>query len=247
MLNGLPVELLYEIQLFSTSSELPLVSSRLYQIFRAAPPVYAATFLSEKISKDHGAHQLDAARVLTYALRYPICSDTVFDVLCQLPPVSNSSPGAILRPELPRRLFRTLSPKKTWKSRHRPLPFLRHLYKDPHILPDTNAYDGYALVKATVSGFTDLVEFLLDNGASPKMKDNLAALVAIRAKNLQMLKLLVEPKRDPLRRGKRKKMDDRMELTPAMAHAAAKSGANDILNWMVQEKGCKLEMRTLLI
>lgn len=107
--------------------------------------------------------------------------------------------------ELPRRLFRSLSPRSTtpWTAQDQPLPFLRYLFNHPHI-PTFNANysDGYALTRAVASGFVPLVRFLLDQGASPACKDGIAVHAAIRRRNLSLVKLLIEPDSNPIRAGK---------------------------------------------
>ena len=109
--------------------------------------------------------------------------------------------------ELPRRLFRNLSPRPLttgkrkrgdpypcgWTEHDDPLPFLRFLYAHPRIpRPYTDSWDGYALTKAVHVEFIPLVQFLLEQNASPEEKDGLAVMVAIRRKNLPLVRLLIE-------------------------------------------------------
>ena len=109
--------------------------------------------------------------------------------------------------ELPRRLFRNLSPRPLttgkrkrgdpypcgWTEHDDPLPFLRFLYSHPRIpRPYADSWDGYALTKAVHAEFIPLVQFLLGQDASPKEKDGLAVMVAIRRKNLPLVRLLIE-------------------------------------------------------
>lgn len=109
--------------------------------------------------------------------------------------------------ELPRRLFRNLSPRPMttgkrkrgdpfpcgWTEHDDPLPFLRFLYSHPRIpRPYADSWDGYALTKAVHAEFIPLVQFLLEQDASPKEKDGLAVMVAIRRKNLPLVRLLIE-------------------------------------------------------
>ena len=181
-------------------------------------------------------------------------------------------------PELPRRLFRSLSAQPTstsnpnirahcgrarsatgtgtrpWTERDHPLPFLRYLYSCPHIHPPAvNSHDGYALTKAVQSGFVALVRFLLDHGATPDWKDNLAVSIAIHRKDLRLVRMLVErvetglsPERKRTR-SKRRRLEDRLAVTPAMLRAAVKCKAQDIVEYFTREKGCIPDMQTLLM
>lgn len=44
---------------------------------------------------------------------------------------------------------------------------------------------------------------------------------------------------------KKRKMEDRVKVTPALLHTAVKHRATHIANWMMHEKGCMPEMSTL--
>jgi hypothetical protein len=161
-------------------------------------------------------------------------------------------------PELPRRLFKKFNSKaKQWlggtcidlwtKSDH-PLPFLSHLYSsDRFPPPDVNAHDGYALTKAAHAGFIPLVQFLLEHGASPKCRDALAVTVAIRRKRLSLVRMLIEPDTSAAAfgKGKRRRVVDRVEVSARMLQVAVECGADDIAQWMVVEKGCTPNVKTL--
>lgn len=173
--------------------------------------------------------------------------------------------------ELPRRLFRNLTalssvsaPLKSthWKDRSQPLPFLRHLFgRTTPLIPqeklriDSNAFDGYALIRAVHCQFAPLVQFLLDHGASPLMKGGLAVIVAIRNKDLAMTKLLIERSEQLQQssspksaagpatqsnggRGKKRKLEDRVSVTPEMLKAAIQCDARAIVEYLMDEKGC---------
>lgn len=183
-------------------------------------------------------------------LRYPICSKDVLEAYFRRDPgVTRSAP------ELPRRLFRALVRKSTdWSDRDPPLPFLRYLYACPHLRPpNANSHDGYALTKAVQVGFVPLVRFLLDHGATPAQKNNLPIIIAIHRKDLGLVRMLVERtdtgkssskgKAD----GKRRKLEDRVEITPEMLRAAVKCKAQDIVEYLTREKGCIPDMQTLLL
>ncbi|KAF8556196.1 hypothetical protein OG21DRAFT_692766 [Imleria badia] len=243
----LPVELLYEIQLFATSHTLLQTCKALHRIFTSSPPSYRAQYLVactdlSRIPKD---------AVLTKMLRFPICTKDVLEAYFRRrDPGEQRSP-----PELPRRLFRALVRTSTgdWSDRDPPLPFLRYLYACPHLRPpNANSHDGYALTKAVQVGFIPLVRFLLDHGATPAWKSNLPIISAIHRKDLGLVRMLVErmdtAKSSPKGKGngKRRKLEDRVEVTPEMLRAAVKCKAQDIVEYLTREKGCISDMRTLL-
>ncbi|KAG8213227.1 hypothetical protein J3R82DRAFT_11693 [Butyriboletus roseoflavus] len=246
-LTTLPVELLYEIQLFATSDTLPQTCKALYGIFTSSPPSYRAQYLvactdPSRIRKDG---------VLTKMLLYRICTKDVLEVYfrTRIPGETESAP------ELPRRLFRALVRRSTdWSDRDPPLPFLRYLYTCPHLHPpNTNSHDGYALTKAVQVGFIPLVRFLLDHGATPAWKHNLAITIAIHRKDLGLVRMLVErmdrgtSSSKGEANGKRRKLEDRVEVTPEMVKAAIKCKAQDIVEYLTMEKGCIPDMQSLLL
>jgi len=243
----LPVELLYEIQLYATSHTLLQTCKALHGIFVASPPYYRAEYLiacadSPRIHEDI---------VLTKMLRYPICTKDVLEAYFR-----RRDPGATRSaPELPRRLFRALVRKSTdWSDQEPPLPFLRYLYACPHLCPpNANSHDGYALTKAVQVGFVPLVRFLLAHGATPARKNNLPIIIAIHRKDLGLVRMLVE-RTDTGKSsskgkagGKRRRLEDRVDVTPGMLRAAVKCKAQDIVEYLTKEKGCIPDMQTLLL
>ncbi|PCH42238.1 hypothetical protein WOLCODRAFT_132263 [Wolfiporia cocos MD-104 SS10] len=294
-LDTLPIEILYEIHHYAASQELPLVCRHLYAVFKFAPSSVHAEYLLRR------CHTGNPASLISLVLRYPLCTQSVIEAILRSPACPPSVQKDRQLPlELPRRLFRTLAPRPSgtplhnrhrrqsregWSENDHPLPFLRYLYDHPRFpAPDTNAHDGYALTRAVHAGFMPLVRFLLENGASPAYKDGLAVMVAIRQKDLSMVRLLIE--RDGRQRvgataerrgkadadteprgiaamdaelarkrggaqaqgaisAKKRRLEDRMTATPAMLKMAVKSGAQDIANYLVQEKGCVPDMRTI--
>jgi len=120
----------------------------------------------------------------------------------------------------------------------------------PH--PNINAHDGYALTKAVHAKFLPLIQFLLNHGADPQYKDCLAIRVAIRQRDLALVKLLIErdessyePGGGRTGRRKRRKLEDRVEINRAMLRAAVKCDARDIVDYLTREKGCVPDMQTL--
>ncbi|TRM65010.1 hypothetical protein BD626DRAFT_455121 [Schizophyllum amplum] len=240
-MDTLPVELLYEIQLFSLSPCLPLACRRLHAVFKSAPPSFQAQYLLARACSPRDSE------ILTRALRYPVCSEAVLDIICKSPILVRIQQHP---PELPKRLFRVLHPaKRKWTDRHHPLPYLRHMMTRLPVPPDCNAHQGYALTRAVHAQFMPLVAFLLDHGASPKQKDGMAVSVAIRQKNLSLVKQLIEREAcvQGAQRGKRRRMEDRMQVTKEMLRVAVKSDARDIVEYLTREKGCVPDMQTLMM
>jgi hypothetical protein len=151
-------------------------------------------------------------------------------------------------PELPRRLFRQLS-----TSGSEALPHLHFLYTSsaPQLSrrrPDIDSHDGYPLARAVSAGAVPLVRFLLDHGASPRRRGALAVRMAIKRRDLSLVRLLVEPPDAPpdeRRTGKRRKLADRVKVTSEMLRLAVMCGAQDIAEYLMNEKGCVPDLRTL--
>jgi hypothetical protein len=96
---------------------------------------------------------------------------------------------------------------------------------------------------------------LLELGASPVCKEEMAVKVAIRQRDLKTVKMLVE--RDGLvptftnrevqkpQKGKRRRLEDRVEVNQSMLKLAVKCNAKDIIDYLVWEKGVVPDMQTL--
>jgi len=95
------------------------------------------------------------------------------------------------------------------------------------------------------------VQLLLEHGASPARKGGLAVLVAIRQKSLPLVRLLIERgeadggKGNGRNKNKRRRLEDRIQVTPEMLKAAVKAKARDIAEYFMQEKGCVPDIQTL--
>ncbi|KAG9315072.1 hypothetical protein JVU11DRAFT_4184 [Chiua virens] len=272
----LPIELLYEIHLFSTSPTLPQTCKTLHAIFASSPFSYRAQYLIACTESKSTHIRQDA--VLTTILRYPVCTQDVLEAYFRRRDPRDMQMTAL---DLPRRLFRALVPRESrpcprspsdndssrasrtthmpvdpagWSDSDPPLPFLRYLYTYPHLrAPNANAHGGYALTKAVKVGFVPLVRFLLDHGATPAWKGNLSVLIAIHRRDLELVRMLVErmdmdtsPSRKKSTR-KRRKLEDRVEVTPEMLRTAVKYKAQDIVEYLTREKGCVPDMQTLLL
>lgn len=227
---------------------LPQACKALHSIFRSSPPSYRAQYLVACTNTSYIHKDI----VLTKILRYPICTKDVLEAYFRRSGAAKTQSA----PKLPRRLFRALVRKSArgWSDGDSPLPFLRYLYTCPHLPPpDANSDDGYALTKAVLAGFIPLVRFLLDHGATPACKGNLPITVAIHRKDLGLVRMLVE-RMDTGRsssgresNGKRRKLEDRVEVTPEMLRIAVKCKAQDIVEYLTKEKGCVPDMQTLLL
>lgn len=153
------------------------------------------------------------------------------------------------------------------------MPFLRYIYAHPHIPPpNANCWDGYALTRAVASGFVPLVQFLLEQGASPACKGGIAVIAAIRRKNLPLVRLLIEPDTSPVvpvravkedaarnigkrareeevamvKRGpKKRRMEDRVAVSQEMLRTAVACDARDIVKYFMEEKSCMPDMQTV--
>ncbi|KAJ2921327.1 hypothetical protein H1R20_g15770, partial [Candolleomyces eurysporus] len=214
--------------------------------------------------------------MLTRALRYPSCSIDVLEAFRLLvkrnkesfPETDLQDDGTPLEatPEkeekdakrrlfdLPRRLFRNLDKRPKWTDNDAPLPYLRHLFDtfkdddDVGLRPDANANQGYALTKAVHIRFIPLVRFLLEHGASPEPKDCLAIIVAIRQKNLALVKMLIERQESPSGPSsskKRRRLEDRVKPDVKMLKEAVRCKARDITEYLYHEKGVVPDMTTL--
>ncbi|EDR08526.1 uncharacterized protein LACBIDRAFT_249631 [Laccaria bicolor S238N-H82] len=240
----LPIELLYELQLWALSPSLPRVSRRLFHVFKSASPHFHAQYILSRVCSP------DLSVIYTRALRYPLCSEGVLKSIQEL--LEGHEHSCTSSCELPRRLFRTLIPRKDiseWKRDDPPLPLLRYLYDTPGIPPpDINSHSGYALTRAVHARCIPVVRFLLDLGASPAYKKNLAVIVAIRQKDLTLVKMLVEREdKASLNKGtaKKRKLEDRVLLDSRMLKIALERDAMDIVEYMTQEKGLIPDIQTL--
>lgn len=242
-------------------------------MFTYAPASLQAEYIVTKYAESLSQNPQLNPGLVTKALRYPICSQDVLEAIFRLPQCPSDIEHS--RVELPRRLFRSIGPRVTppWSSDDHPLPFLRHLYQHARIpKPHVDSWDGYPLTKAVASRHIPLVRFLLDQGASPALKSGIAVHVAIRLKDLALVKLLIEPSdfaaasgaeasgatsaRVEIRRRKqleaegkntkkRRKLEDRVEVTQEMLQTAVACNARDIVEYFMQDKACMPDVHTV--
>jgi hypothetical protein len=114
--------------------------------------------------------------------------------------------------------------------------------------PDADSHDGYALAHAVSAGAVPLVRFLLDHGASPHRKNALAIKLAIKRRDLALVCLLIEPPDvcpEERRRGKRRKLSDRIQVDSEMLRLAVTCGAQDIAEYLMKEKRCVPDLETI--
>lgn len=132
--------------------------------------------------------------------------------------------------QLPRRLFRPkpapgdqqTHPLITWLFEHWEFPLKKQGY--------------YPLARSVINQNYELVEFLLRHGADPNKKEAFALTAAIEKKDLRMIRLLVEPA-DDASPGKRRRLRDRITITPTHVQHALSHGSPDIVDYFVHEKG----------
>ncbi|KIP08251.1 hypothetical protein PHLGIDRAFT_69767, partial [Phlebiopsis gigantea 11061_1 CR5-6] len=239
-------QLLYEVYMFSGWHSLPLASKHLYTVFKCAPSTVHAEYLLTRHADLQGRTR-PTRSLFTRLLRNRLCTQTVLDIICRTHCISMTLHDNGKPVELPRRLFRTLQSRSanSWTLQDQPLPFLRYLYSHSRISPpDPNSHEGYALTKAVSVGFTPLVRFLLDKGASPDCKDGIAVHVAIRRRDLSLVKMLIEPDTTP-KSAKKRRLEDRIKVDQAMLKTAIACDARDIVKYFMDEKAVMPDMQTL--
>ncbi|KAF9009223.1 hypothetical protein BDZ89DRAFT_1104622 [Hymenopellis radicata] len=215
-LDYLPVELLYHIQLLALSEHLPLTSRHLKNVFDSSPNSFRAQYITHRIIP----HSIDwPPNLYSKVLRYRVCTPPVLDIICTRCPQASAT-NLHLMTELPKHLFRRLDTRKRPRSdADEPLP-------------------GFALTMAVHASFIPLIHYLLEMGANPAAKDAIAIIVAIRKKDLNLVRMLVEPQQKSSSKRWRG-IPDRMRCSefPELLKVAMKVDARDIVNYL-REKGC---------
>lgn len=119
--------------------------------------------------------------------------------------------------------------------------------KTQALKPNTNSHDGYPLIKSVHFRDTWLIHFLLAHKADPNKKNKAAVYVAIHQRDLKLVKILVEGgnKSTEGYSHKRRKKLDNVKVDSFLLAAAVKAKATDIVEWLVKEKGCVPDIRTL--
>ncbi|WVW84941.1 hypothetical protein I302_106977 [Kwoniella bestiolae CBS 10118] len=157
------------------------------------------------------------------------------------PPPEPTAP-ALRCSELPRRLFR--DPFNPSQPVH---PLITYLFSKYD--PSPNSHKGYPLFRAILTSNYELVSFLLLHGADPSIRDCFALDIAISMKDLRMVQLLVErdpsdsgsgpnssPAKEGVKKGKKVKLGDRVEIGTRMVEKAIEKGSQEIINYFVYDK-----------
>jgi len=231
LLSFLPVELLYEIQFCAVSDSLPIVCRRLYYIFQSAPPTIKADYLLGRCL----AHlsKYPHYSIISFALRYPLCRTLdVLEAFLKRSAAYQSNVKFAIR--LPRWLFRRLGP-----SGEEALPLLRYLYglRSPSLCLIPDSHRGFPLASAVKAGAIPLVRFLLELGASPYCENALAVRLAIKRRDLDLVRLLINHS-----------ALEEVKVDSNMLKLAVNVGARHIAEFLVNERGCvpDLEIISLL-
>ncbi|KAF8910690.1 hypothetical protein CPB85DRAFT_1562042 [Mucidula mucida] len=162
-------------------------------------------------------------------LRYRLCTAPVLDIITTRCAAATNLDKFT---ELPKHFFRRLD-----VNTDEPLPFLRQIEANPVIPPlNVNAHNGFALTMAVHASFIPLIHYLLALGANPDAKHAIAVIVAIRKKDLQLVRLLIEPLQY---RSKRPRIPKRIlpSERPELLKVAIQVDARDIVDYL-REKGC---------
>lgn len=257
------------MHLFALNESLALVSRYTHAVLQSTQASFRAQYIQRKEHfRSYGIMRSRVREVffsLSYALRFRLCSEAVFDVLLRdkLNEVNEDERHRRLRGliELPRRLFRDLSPRKDnhpYNADDAPLPFLHHLLATLTAAPgqlvlDMNSNDGYPLIRALHASHIPLIRFLLSHGASPALKHSLAVRIAIQKRDLALVRMLVEREAEEestvqttighkrKTSAKRRRVADRVEVTTAMLRLAVDVDARDIVEYLM-DKGARPDM-----
>ena len=253
------LKLIYELHLCALNENLPLVNQRTHQIFKAASIKYKADYIVHRYFRafPHLADsepQKDGRYLVSYALRFGLCTREVLDFLLAWAVDIRLQNHIEEKPFLPRRLFSSLAQRNInqtpWSPLDEPLPFLHYLSNVPHFSNiNVNIHEGYPLSRAVHAGHIPLITFLLSKGARPNEKDALAVRIAIRKRDLSLVQLLIERNEDTeysLKAGnrKRRRLEDRVEVTTVMLSLAVEVDARDIVEYFM-DKGARPDMKTL--
>lgn len=240
------VQLIYDIQLLALSEHLPYVSRRFKDVLHSSPNSFRAQYITRRVKTDPLSWPKD---LYTEILRFRLCTPAVLDIICIR---CAAATGLHSRTDVPKHVFKTLLLEKKntseWTANDSPLPYLRHLVsKTPQIPPiNVNAHSGFALVMAVHSGFLQLIRYLLDLGADPRKKDAMAVIVAIRKKDLKLVRMLVEPTYGTKTSSKRRRIPDRVDCSqfPDLLKVAVKRDARDIVVYL-RGKGSVPDLETI--
>ncbi|KIL67508.1 hypothetical protein M378DRAFT_259043 [Amanita muscaria Koide BX008] len=240
-LESLPVELLHDIHLLALNHALPCSSKHLYQVFKWATPTCIAQYIVFRTNYP----KEDESYTITKALRYPVCNQNVIEALFRLLSFGKVQQQTV-KCKLPKRLFRNLkSESGVQQDNGDPLPFLRCLYATPGLSPDPNSHQGYALSRAVHARHGPLIQFLLDQGASPSCGYGLSVMFAIKQKDLCLVRMLIEAEEKSSGKGTGKNKERRLSNN-TMLTLALRCDARDIAEYFTRERGIVPELKPLL-
>ncbi|KLO15261.1 hypothetical protein SCHPADRAFT_273348 [Schizopora paradoxa] len=280
----LPAELLYEIHLFALSETLPFTNSHIQEVFKGASTSHRVAYLASKYEERYERRDKHGRKVVTstrgpigHALLFPLCTEPVLDALFRYyssrppDPYASRIDSWAKETQLPRRLFSgsNLSAAKPdgrpLRSSDPPLPFLKHLYDlfSTYTLsppPDANAHGGYALTRAVFTGHLPLVLFLLSVGARPAENNSLAVRVAIRKRDLKLVRVLVEggsteeyavddrsgvlKVKAGVAGKKRRRIGDRVDVNTTMLKEAVEVSSSDIVRYLL-DRGARPDIQVM--
>lgn len=135
---------------------------------------------------------------------------------------------ALTVPELPRRIFRNLTPTS-------PVPPLL-IYLFESYKPNPNSFDGYALSRAVLSKNLEVIKYLLSKGADSGSKEGMAIQIAVKLGDLKIVKMLVEHQNLSLPIGISNGSVG-MDIPAKWVETAVRSGSDEIVSYFVHEKG----------
>jgi len=254
------VELLSEIFLLALAPSLPHTCRYIYEAIKSCPPYIHAQYICGRhpVTFSRSAESdtiFISGKFLAEALRYPICTLPVLKAILRIGSECLHNRKDVTLHEshlwtLPRRLFRHLGgPDVIRGADSEPLPVLEYLWQKRDILdfakPWVNSNRGYPLVRAVHARFIPLIRFLLEHWADPAEYDALAIRMAIRMKDEALVRMLIEVEPEVSSGSKKRRRNDRIEVTPALLDVAAKEDARDIVRYFMEEKGCIPNMKTL--
>jgi hypothetical protein len=221
--------LIQYVHVLARNPNLAVVNRHLSQSLCSLPPRLVAKYLFDYY-RSFGPHE-----ILVRSTRHPACSVEVVKEIERLWLQDVEPPRISLTcSELPRRLFRSTLPN----PRQLVHPLIKHLFDVYN--PSANSHKGYPLCRAVLTSDHALVAYLLARGADPAMKDGIAVQIAIQAHDLKSVRLLVERKDDRTSetgRQVRRRISDRITITPNLVECALSKGSQDIVEYFVKEKG----------
>ena len=237
--------------MLALSSAFPQTCKRIHSTIKSFSPFAHAYYILGrhplKPYKPYFSDEplLNVSSLLSSALRYPITNlavlETLYRIILRSNPNSKFSDAPAI--ELPKRLFRSLGESDATRDVNSdPLPMLRFLWEDHSTYfpkPMAGSHGEYPLVCAVHAEFIPLVKFLLDHGADPGWRDCLAVRVAIGKKDLKLVKMLIELEKPD------RWMRNRIVARGYLLDVAVKCNARDIVEYLMKEKKCVPQIRTL--